>query len=620
MAKKKLKSNNITLTQQELRLLKKCTLFEISWEVCNQVGGIYTVIRSKIPAVVENWQENYFLLGPFFPQPAFSEFEEITDVPPQPISNTIKDLKKEGIHVYCGRWLVTGNPHVLLFDIQALSPRLTEIKRFYDEVISFPHGGPDELLDQVLIFGFCVYKFFFYYQRYVTKDRPFLAHFHEWLAGAAIPLIKRKKLIFHNVFTTHATLLGRYIAGTNANLYEILASLDWRGEAERFNILPRVYLERLIAQEAECFTTVSEVTAQECRQFLGRSPDIITPNGLNIERFVALHEFQNLHLAYKKIISQFVMGHFFPSYGFDLDKTLYFFTAGRYEFHNKGFDLTLEALFELNKRLQNEKNSATVIMFFITKRPYHTINPLVLSSRVMFEELRNSCNAILKQIEERLLYAIACQDKPHLPILNDFVDDYWKLRLRRTLVSWKTDRLPIVVTHNLVDDQNDEILQFIRRAHLFNAKSDNVKIVYHPDFISPTNPLFGMDYGQFVRGCHLGIFPSSYEPWGYTPMECVANGIPAVTSDLSGFGDFVKRMISEPQANGIYVIERRAKPFGETVRQLADILYSFVKQTRRERITQRNVVESCSAIFDWHNMLVYYEQAYLKVLTQAKGV
>ena len=219
---------------------------------------------------------------------------------------------------------------------------------------------------------------------------------------------------------------------------------------------------------------------------------------------------------------------------------MYFFTSGRYEYRNKGFDVTLEALARLNYRMQEAGIKKTVVMFFITKQPYHSVNPAVLQSRVMMEEIRETCEAIEKEIGRKLFYTAASSTDFKLPSLRDFVDDYWQLRYRRTLQSWKTHNLPSVVTHNLVNDQTDEILHFLRSSNLINNAHDRVKIVYHPDFVSVTNPLFAMDYGQFVRGCHMGVFPSYYEPWGYTPLECIARGVPAVTSDLSGFGDYVR--------------------------------------------------------------------------------
>jgi glycogen(starch) synthase len=218
--------------------------------------------------------------------------------------------------------------------------------------------------------------------------------------------------------------------------------------------------------------------------------------------------------------------------------------------------MTLEALARLNDRLKTENSDITVVMFFVTKRPYYSINPAILESKAVLDELRHTIEAIKNQVGDRLLFDAMSREDQRLPELNRYVDDYWRLRYRRTLQSWKSGNLPPIVTHNLHDDSSDQILNYLRNANLLNHESDRVKVVYHPDFINYTNPLFGMDYGQFVRGCHLGVFPSYYEPWGYTPLECIASGVPTVTSDLAGFGDYVQDNVKDHNKRGIYLVKR----------------------------------------------------------------
>jgi glycogen(starch) synthase len=171
-----------------------------------------------------------------------------------------------------------------------------------------------------------------------------------------------------------------------------------------------------------------------------------------------------------------------------------------------------------------------------------------------------------------------------------------------------------VVTHNLIDDHKDEVLNFLRTANLVNNQHDKVKIVYHPDFVNISNPLFKMDYSQFVRGCHLGIFPSYYEPWGYTPLESLASGIPSVTSDLSGFGDYIMHNFPDNEKAGLFIVERRNKDFNQAASQLADILFRFVQLDRRARISLRNNCEAASPHFDWNNLGKFYDQAYEQAL------
>ena len=399
------------------------------------------------------------------------------------------------------------------------------------------------------------------------------------------------------------------------NYYNKLEDYDWKLEAQKYNILPIAQIERNCANASTVFTTVSDVTASECLAFYNRKPDVITPNGLNIERFVAYHEVQNLHQEYKEDIHEFVMGHFFHSTPFDLDNTLYFFTSGRYEFRNKGYDITLEALSLLNKRLKKEKSNKNVVMFFITKRPSWSINPVVMQQQGVLEEFRKVCQAIQDQIGERLFYDAAQEEEDfRMPALNDFVDDYWKLRYRRVLQSWKSDQWPIVVTHNLKNDDDDEIIQYLRKAPLVNNPLDKVKIVYHPDFIDSSSPLFGIDYNEFIRGCHLGIFPSYYEPWGYTPLECLAQGVSAITSDLTGFGNYLGQNFSGHEQSGAYLLRRHKLKPELVVKELAEMMYQFTQASRRQRISIRNKAEDLAENFDWSKLVAHYNTAYTKAV------
>jgi len=584
-------------------------LVETAWEVCNQVGGIYTVIRSKAPCAIETWGDNYCLAGPYIHPNVAAAFDPVVNES-DPFYQACQKLNEAGYEAHYGVWLITGRPKVVLFNPASIKSKLPEIRYFLWKNHYIPAPDNDELINNVLAFGHLVFLFFVELCKINAGRKKIIGHFHEWMAGTPIPKIRFDNLPVTITFTTHATLLGRYIAMNDKHFYDRLNHYDWEAEAKRYNIESQVKIERAAAHGAQTLTTVSEVTANECAALLGRRPDLILPNGLNIERFTALHEFQNLHHEYKEKIHQFVMGHFFQSTKFDLDQTIYFFTAGRYEFHNKGFDLTLEALSKLNWMLKQYNSDKTVVMFFITQRPFTSINPQALESRALMEELRQTCLAIQKQVGENLFYAAASGNGTKMPLLNDFVDDYWKLRYRRTLQSWKSNKLPDIVTHNLIDKDNDELLHAIRKTNMLNYPDDRVKIVYHPDFISSINPLFGMDYLQFVRGCHLGIFPSYYEPWGYTPLECVASGIPAATSDLSGFGDYVLKTMPYHEENGIFVINRHKKSFDTAASQLAYYLFSFLKMTRRERIELRNKVDNLSVHFDWQTLYRHYLSAY----------
>lgn len=601
-----------------LVLPQQTYLIEVAWEVCNQVGGIYTVIRSKVPAVIKHWTGRYCLVGPYVHKNIGAELEHLDDA--QDIfGQAAATLRKRGYDVHYAEWLVTGKPRVVLLNPNVIEDKVLHVIKYLlwkNHGVSTSQASP--LITQVIAFGYLTKLFIDELVKLAGEDDKLIAHFHEWMASLPILDIKREGMPVKTIFTTHATQLGRHLAINSPFFYAHLPFFNWKEEAKKFGVETEAAIEYGSAQSCDYFTTVSEVTARECKHLLKRKPDAVLPNGLNIHRFEAHHEVQNLHTQYKEGIHQFVMAHFFNSYSFDLDKTIYFFTSGRFEYKNKGFDLTLEALSHLNEQLKKEKADVTVVMFFVSKRDYYSLMPEVLHSKAMMEEIRQTCDAIQQQVGKHLFYQSTLREDHKLPDLNEFVDEYWKLRYRRTIQSWKTDKVPLVVTHKLVEEENDEILTFLNARNLLNAEEDKVKIVYHPDFISSTNPLFGMEYLHFVRGCNLGIFPSYYEPWGYTPLECMASGIPSVTSDLSGFGDYLLHHMPDHDKNGMYVVERGKRTFDWSARQLTSFLFRFLQQTRRERIMQRNNVESYSAAFDWENLLKHYHSVYQRAVSEGK--
>ena len=453
-------------------------LLESAWEVCNQVGGIYTVVRSKITSVIDKWGENYCLLGPLVNKDIDAEFEDITQSK-SIIGLAVKAMKKKGYNVRYGRWLVTGRPQVVLLDPLDAYPKLEESKIRLQKEHGIEIRERDDLYNQVIAYSELVTEFIKLIHTRNKEKIPITAHFHEWMSVLPAIDLKRKKLPIKTVFTTHATLLGRYLAMNEKDFYSMLPEYNWEAEARKYHIFPMVQIERKGAELSDVFTTVSDVTGRECKYLLSKEPDSIVPNGLNIKRFIAYHEVQNIHQKYKEEIHEFVMGHFFQSYSFDLDKVLYFFTSGRFEFLNKGFDITLEALKLLNERMKAEKIDKTVVMFFITKRPVWSINPDVLQSRGVMEEIRHNCEEITKQIDSKLFNLAAASDSKdlRLPDINNLVDDYWRLRYRRTLQSWKGNRWPIVVTHNLVDDMNDEILSYLRENNMINSPDDKELLI-----------------------------------------------------------------------------------------------------------------------------------------------
>ncbi|TVQ31625.1 MAG: glycogen synthase [Phycisphaeraceae bacterium] len=593
-------------------------LFEVSWEVCNKLGGIYQVIRSKAPTMVERWGDNYCLIGPYEGEKSALEFEPTR--PEGPLGRVVNVLRDAGLHVHHGRWLSTGKPRVILIDHRRSVQELNALKHAAWEAHNISFLNSDEMCDGVLSFADAVFRVLTAVCQHASgtpegmeNTRPVIAHFHEWMGGLAIPMIRRARLPIATVFTTHATLLGRYVASQRPDFYDILETIDDRQAAADHGVTTQHLIERACAHGAHVLTTVSSITGEECEHLLGRAPEVILPNGLDL-RQTSPTDLQRLHHEQKEKIHRFVMGHFFPSYNFDLDKTLYFFTSGRFEPQNKGFDLALEAMARLNAELKAAELDVNVVFFIISNRPVRSPDPDVLQARGVLNELRNVCASMTRQLEEKLFMRAAARETPSL---DELVDEYWTLRLRRTQHALRHKRLPPVITHILQDPAGDPVLNQIRSLWITNREEDPVKVIYHPQFISPDNPLWGIEYEQFVRGCHLGVFPSAYEPWGYTPLECAAVGVPSISSDLAGFGRYVLENMMGHEELGLYVLERRGHTYADAAADLCRRMLEFCRMDRRERIAIRNATERQSGAFDWSRLAVHYHEAHELALKEA---
>ncbi|CAG5123259.1 unnamed protein product, partial [Candidula unifasciata] len=501
--------------------------------------------------------------------------------------------------VYFGRWLIDGYPKVVLFDIGSAAWKLDEFRHELWETASIGVPWHDRETNDAVIFGALVAWFLGEFIKNMTGDPMVTAHFHEWLAGAGLIYTRTRKVNAALIFTTHATLLGRYLCAGCADFYNNLDKFNLDKEAGDRQIYHRYCMERAAVHCSHIFTTVSEITGVEAEHLLKRKPDVITPNGLNVVRFSALHEFQNLHAINKEKINDFVRGHFYGHYDFDLDKTLYYFTAGRYEFSNKGADMFIESLARLNYYLKSCNSDMTIVAFLIFPARTNNFNVESLRGQAIAKQLRDTVSTVQGQIGRRLFDICL---RGHLPSGDDILTQDDIVKLKRCIYAAQRHSLPPICTHNVVEDSNDQVLNQIRKCSLFNNRHDRVKIIFHPEFLNSTNPLFALDYEDFVRGCHLGVFPSYYEPWGYTPAECTVMGIPSITTNLSGFGCFMQEHIQEPKSYGIYIVDRRYKSPEDSVGELAQFMFDFASLSRRQRIVQRNRTERLSELLDWKNL------------------
>uniref|UniRef100_A0AAX7TF22 Glycogen [starch] synthase n=1 Tax=Astatotilapia calliptera TaxID=8154 RepID=A0AAX7TF22_ASTCA len=582
-------------------------LFEVSWEVTNKVGGIYTVIQTKAKITVDEWGDNYYMMGPYFEHNFKTQVESCE--PPNPaIRKAMDALIHNGCQVHFGRWLIEGSPYVILFDIGSAAWNLDRWKGDLWDTCNIGLPFHDREANDSLILGSLIAWFFKELTDHLGDKPNVISHFHEWQAGPGLILSRSRKIPMATVFTTHATLLGRYLCAGNTDFYNNLDKFNIDKEAGERQIYHRYCLERAAVHCAHVFTTVSQITAVEANHMLHRKPDVVTPNGLNVKKFSAMHEFQNLHSTNKAQIQEFIRGHFYGHLDFNLDKTLIFFIAGRYEFSNKGADIFLESLSRLNYLLRVHRNDVTVVVFFIMPAKTNNFN---------VESLKGQ--AVRKQ-----LWYIDDDDvcmssfiRGQIPDLNNILDRDDFTIMKRAIYATQRHSLPPVTTHNMLDDSADPILSNIRRVGLFNSRNDRVKVVFHPEFLSSTSPLLPMDYEDFVRGCNLGVFPSYYEPWGYTPGECTVMGIPSVTTNLSGFGCFMEEHVSDPAAYGIYIVDRRFRSAEESCNQLTQFMFSFCQQSRRQRIIQRNRTERLSDLLDWRYLGRFYIHARHLALSRA---
>jgi glycogen(starch) synthase len=588
-------------------------LFEVATEVAHKVGGIYSVLKSKAPITVAEYRERYTLIGPWNHVSAQIEVEELPVNDPL-VKLTLDSMSERGIRWLYGRWLIEGAPRVLLFDIGSAAHHLNEWKSDLWNVAGIPTPDHDQESNDAILLGYLV-AWFLGELVYNDRERAVIAHFHEWLAGIALPLCRKRRIDITTIFTTHATLLGRYLCAGSTDFYNNLANFDVDVEAGKRGIYHRYCIERSATHSADVFTTVSHITAYEAEHLLKRKPDGVLPNGLNVVKFQAVHEFQNLHQLKKEKINEFVKGHFYGNYDFDLENTLYFFIAGRYEFRNKGADFFIESLARLNHRLKEAGSKMTVVAFIIMPGKTHSYTVETLKGQAVIKQLESTIEEVQKKVGERLFEH--CARFPNsdnsasneVPSIDELIKPADRVLLKRRIFALKRDGLPPIVTHNMIDDGSDPILNQIRRVQLFNKPEDRVKIIFHPEFLNANNPILSLDYDEFVRGCHLGVFPSYYEPWGYTPAECTVMGVPSITTNLSGFGCYMEDLIENTSDYGIYIVDRRMKGVDESINQLTEYMFDFCQKTRRQRINQRNRTERLSDLLDWKRMGLEYIKA-----------
>jgi glycogen(starch) synthase len=580
---------------------------EVSWEVCNKVGGIYTVVASKAAEMMKRYGEGYFLIGPYFPAKLMGTFEET--VPPEHCKECFEDLRKEGIDVHTGTWLVKGNPRVLLIDFANYAKNKNAIKKDLWEGFGIDSLNTEYFdFDEPVVWSWAAGRVIEEMQ-HVWKD-GIVAQFHEWLAGAGLLYLKKNKVKVGTVFTTHATTAGRALASADVNIYQMLDRINADEEARKRGpgTWAKHLLEKACAKNAGAFTTVSEITGMEAEAFLGRKPDVLLFNGLDMEKFPTFEQASVRHRTFKARIREFLTYYYFPYTKFDIDNSLFYFLAGRYEFRDKGIDVYIRALAELNERLKKQKDSKTIVAFIFVPGNIRAIRTQLLENKTLFMDIHDSVEDIKDEVDHKVAYLLASDT----PITNDTLLDLdfrqeIKPKIKRFLSrkGW-----PPISTHELYDEDKDAIMRNLWDTGLDNSPDDKVKVIFYPIYLSGTDGLLDTSYYETMQGCHLGVFPSYYEPWGYTPLEAAALGVSSVTTDLAGFGRYLCAECKQGKYPGIFVLKRFGRTDADIIKDLADMMELYAKFTMHERVENKIMAQRVAATADWKFFADRYVEAH----------
>ncbi|SHF36265.1 alpha-glucan family phosphorylase [Dysgonomonas macrotermitis] len=542
---------------QNEKLLLPDYLFEVGWEVCNKVGGIHTVIATKIASLRKVLNKPHILIGPDVIQGNETNQEFIED------SLLLKAWRakaaSEGLRIRVGRWNVADEPIIVLIDFTPFFSQKDEILSLLWEKYHLDSlTGQWDYIEPTL-FGYAAGKVIESYIKYhCAPNDKIIAQFHEWMTGSGLLYLKSAVPQVGCVFTTHATVLGRCIAGNGLPLYDNLKSYHPDVVSRTFNVVAKQSLEKLAALEADSFTTVSDITAKECEQFFEKPVDIVTPNGF--QDFIA-DESDFLGKEKKGRDELIKVAEAILARPID-NNALLIGISGRYEFKNKGIDVFIEALGKLN---QNKALTREVVGFILVPAGHH--GPI----KDLLYNLNNKADA-----------------KP----------------LRSPYLS-----------HELSDEQYDPVINAIRNNGLNNSNEDKVKIFFVPSYLNGNDGIFDMPYYDLLAGLNLALFPSYYEPWGYTPLESVAFKVPTITTTLAGFGLWVRTHYTEERP-GITVIKRTDDNDAEVIAKIEEHVIRHADYKDEEyRQVKENAYE-VSKIALWDNLIYYYMKAYSDALTK----
>ncbi len=580
-------------------------VFEVSWEVCNKVGGIFTVLSSKARHMEKQYKNSYCLIGPYFADKVQAVFKE--ESIPETYKEIYNNLRAEGIICHFGSWLIEGEPKVILIDFQELWSQVNDIKKQLWEDFQLDSLGSSHDFDEPVLWSWAVGILTDKLSQ-IHNDKKIIVQAHEWLSGATILYLKKNNSNIATVFTTHATTLGRTLAGHGVDFYAKLDQIDYEQEVYKYGVQAKHNMEKLSATYADAFTTVSQVTAIEAEYILGKKVDVVLPNGLDMSEFPSFEETALKHKKYRDKLREFVLYYFFPYYSIDLDNTLFYFTASRYEFHNKGLDIYIDSLGKLNEKLKKSKSKKTIVSFFWVPTQTSGISSDIIEAREAFRDIKDLLEEEEDDIKENLLYALTSEEKVSKKTI---FDEGFSLKIKRKILALKSKsgNAPLS-THNIVNSENDPILQAFKKAGLENKEEDKVKVIFYPMFLNGADGLGDLDYYQSIQASHFGIFPSYYEPWGYTPLETAALGVASLTSNLSGFGKYCFDNLKKKKDPGVYILDIENEEKDEMINDFVDVLYKYTQFTKKRRIDNKIQARKVAFTADWENFVIHYIEAH----------
>lgn len=537
-------------------------LFESSWEVCNKIGGIYTVLSSKAKTLKERFKDKLIFIGPDVwseehPSPYFVE------------SNTLmrswlrNAMLPEGLDVRVGRWDIPGRPVAILVKFDGMyASKDAAYGRMWDlfGVDSLhAYGDYDEGCAFARASAIVMESIINY-----TKTDPshVVALFNEWTTAMGMLQLKADMPGVATVFTTHATSIGRSICGNGKPLYDQLKNYNGDQMAAELNMEAKHSLEKAAAWNADCFTTVSDVTADEAEQLLGIRP-LVTPNGFELNFVPSKKNYKAAREASRKRIFDVVGALTGVEYPED---TFIVATSGRCEYRNKGIDMYLDSLARLS-----------------------ALNP---SRKVLaFVFVPAWCGGPREDLAKQLAEGTHSR-----------LDD-------------------AVITHRLNNYCDDPVNRRIHELAFANDDSAKVSVIYVPCYLDGADGIFDMTYYDILPGLDLTVFASYYEPWGYTPLESVAFGVPTVTTTLAGFGRWVLDMEPAPTFTncGVEVVERTDSNYSEAADRIAACMASYCSASAADTLKAREAAAATAAKAQWSDFIKYYYTAFCDALEVRAG-